>query len=258
MEVDKIRDCIVATLERSLFSASAATPPCSSTPDLSQLVIFFLSHLGPKEVESCSTHILQTTLKETLAMSNLQTSVRIHDPGMHPTCGPSPWCTLWRLVPAAQVLSQFSANLCTLLSTHLQAAMTPSCHCDVTAILHTFYNTWDKHIFNQLTQMVSELKLDSDPHWCHCLATVCVCLVASEAWHVLSSTCDDAYTRGRRESSKEWLHGGQLLGNLDKQFPSALYRKYQEWEEQEVGGAGELVKLVEGGSIFKVSSMVIQ
>lgn len=260
MEVDKVKNCIVATLKWTLFPSDATPPPVCSTSELAQLIRFLLSRLGPEVAVMCSTHILENSLKDLLkqAITNLQASFQklrsIHE---HST-GPSPWVAMSRLVSTSHhitpILHQFSSGLCDLISTLLQVAVTPSSHCDLTALLNTFQTSWNEHILRILSQTVSVLKLDPDLQWSHCLATVCVCLVASELCHVLRSKCG-------AEKCANFLYLGQLpkiLNMLDDIFPAALYSKYREWEEQEMGGACEPVRLAEGGGVvFRVSDELL-
>lgn len=245
MEVDKVKGYIVAILELSI-PASAATPPATLT---AQLVTFVLSHLG---VESDPNPILHATLKESLQTVLTSLGVDLLRAGLdptHPLSDSTPWSTLSRLVPSGVVvvLGRCCRCLSVLLTTHLAVVTTPSCQCDLTALLHTFHDAWDDDILPELTRIVSGLELDPDPCWSGCLATVCVCVMASEVWGVLE--------RCGVGGEGEWLQAGQLLqllNNLDQKFPSAMYCKYQEWEEQEVGVASVPVVLPGGGVILKV------
>ena len=253
---DEIKRCIAATVQSCLSPSPPAPGLPPPAPGVSDLLTFLLKQACqvPKGAGSCSTHTLQISLEETstILLSHLKTSLQADDGTcMLSIAEDSPWYPLSRLLSThhkhvVPCLYQFSTLLCTVLSAHVHVAQTTS-HCDVTALFHTFNSLC---LLEQLTSVLSELELDPNPHWSRCLATTCVCLVASEVCEMVRGVCGN-------EEQQCLAGGGELVTSLqflNKHFPTALYDQYRKWEGQEVGGVCELVELGEGGAILKVSS----
>ena len=256
MEIEEVKGCIVNTLHSlippPLEPASPAPPPSPApSPDLPQLLSFILSRLGPERAKSNSTQILCAAIKETVqkAFHHLQADLRLKGVSNTVRFVSSNESSCWFLygrissTPSSShflfVLQRFSQTLSVLLSAPLRVAAHPD------SILSTIQELW-KGLEQDFIQLVLGFQLDPDSEWSHCLATLGACLVVSEVNGVL----------GECSSGKQAnLDGGgvsKVLDNLNQQFPAALYRKYQKWEQQEVGGASELVSTLQEGLILKV------
>lgn len=183
----------------------------------------------------CHTHVLKSSLKEILlvALTNLQT-----DQEAAVSCSSALWSLLTRMAAPMTSLSaalcRFSSTLMLLLSVFLKVL-----GCNNAPLVHMFQEVWQTLLRKELVHIVSK---HVDP-WSRCLATMGVCLVASEVGAMLAE-----FTEGERKGV--WLQA--LLDSLDSQFPSLLYQSYHKWECLEVSGAGELVEMDGGGLIFKV------
>ena len=258
MEIDKVKGYLVSSLQLLVpppLEAAAPAPPLSPTPspDLPQLLSFLLACLDPK-VESDPTHILRAAVKETMGntLQNLQADLRKE--GLYKTLqlASSDESSCWwpydqiSHAPCSShflfVLQRYSEALCVLLSPTLSAAPNPH------SLLETVQEVW-KESEEDLIQLANSFQLDSDPEWSSCLATLGVSMLVSQVNAAMAQSLD------AKQAEQAQLHGGgvsRILDILNERFPSALHRKCQKWEEQEVGGGGELVSTRQGGLILKV------
>ncbi len=262
MEIEEVKGCIVATLHSFIpppLEAAAPAPPPSPPPalDLPQLLSFVLSRLGAEGAESSSTRILKEGVKEAVekAFSNLHfdlTQEGLSDTVRFTSLEESScWSPYGRLGSSPDsthflfVLQRFSQTLSVLVSAPLLAAANPQ------PILATIREVWKAHE-QDFIQLVMGFRLDSDPKWSHILAMLGGCLVVSEVNGMLkeSSTGQQGKTASLDDSGSGEI--AKLLSSINQNFPSYLYKKYKELEEQEVGGAGTLVSPLRGGQLLKV------
>ena len=251
MLVERVKSCMVAILQRaldapSLSSLSHETPP----PDLLHQLKLCLSQLVPETAAANSSHILTESLQQMLhfAIGNLQSGLSQEKNDVIKATilyrNPSPWHVLGRITTPTHyhpltVLQRFSSTVCLLLSSLMEVA-TPL-HCE-TNVLDSFLQA---SIWKQLVVHLQTVPLSYNPEWSRFLATMGVCLVASEVGAVLAKFSFGALS-WCKASIKE------ILESLEEQFPARIYKIYQKWENQEVGGAYKLMQTHGGGLVLKV------
>ena len=242
---------MVAILQRALDAPSLTLSHETPPPDLLlQQLNLCLSQLVPETAAANCSRILTESLQEILhfAIGNLQSGLSQQKNDVIKTTilyqDPSPWHVLGRITtpihlhPLA-VLQRFSSTVCLLLSSLMEVA-TPL-HCETT-VLESFLQA---SIWKQLVAHLQTVSLSYNPEWSRFLATVGVCLVASEVGAVLAKFSFGALS-WCKASIKE------ILESLEDEFPARIYKIYQKWETQEVGGAYKLMQTHGGGLVLKV------
>ena len=271
MEIEEVKGCIVRLLSSlippALDAGGPSLLPCPTpSPDLPLLLSFLLSRLREDGVSSCNLGlILEPCVREVMesAFRTLQCDLMQKELGdivrfkFKTSREPSSWYLLGQICSSPNsshflcVLERFSQTLSALISAvSLPTPEKSSQPHPLLATLEEVWQAWEQ----ELIALVMELQFDSeDCEWRCCLEIIGAGLVAGQLRTELCKGAGQRRTPSIEEVSVlPGVSALKLLSKLNQDFPSALYKKYQKLEEQEVGGAKELVSTLQGGLVLKV------